>query len=325
MSTKIDWADETWNPITGCTPISAGCRNCYAKRMAQRLAGRFGYPADEPFRVTLHPDKLNEPLRWRKPRRVFVCSMSDLFHEGVPNNFRAQIFDVMAAAEHHTFQILTKRPENIRDWEQWMGECWPGDSAWQVTTEVLNRWPDNIWLGVTAENQAAADLRIPQLLQLPAAVRFVSCEPLLGPIDFEQFFALIDQDGEPYGPLCNKDGSSKLSWVIAGGETGPGARPVHPDRFRAIRDQCVAAGVPFFFKQWGEWLPNTLEYGCHQSGVSYNCEHVLIGGTSLPDVTMAKVGKKAAGHLLDSQEWRQFPKWNRATGASLSISGNKAT
>lgn len=241
--TKIEWTDCTWNPTTGCTKISSGCKNCYAARMANRLRGRFGYPADDPFRVTLRPDRLELPFKWRNPRRVFVDSMGDLFHEAVPFDFIAAVFGVMAANPQHTFQILTKRPNRMLEWYSWISP----------EMDLLNQiaeWPifPNVWLGVTAENQKAADERIPTLLQCPAAVRFVSAEPLLGPLNLRRFF--LDDDG------LDLEGGwpqfAGLDWVIVGGETGPGARPMNPDWARQIRDQCKEVGVPFFFKKMGQ-------------------------------------------------------------------------
>lgn len=257
MSTKIEWTDETWNPVTGCSKISAGCKNCYAERMAKRLAGRFGYPdAPNSFDVTLHPDRLEEPLRWRNPRKVFVCSMSDLFHPDVPKEFIWKVLEVAWKSDNHIFQILTKRPKRMRHiYSDLCGNC-------------LEDTPLNIWLGVTAENQETADERIPILLETPAAVRFVSVEPILGPVDLWPY---LQKDSPHF--------NHKLDWVIAGGETGPGARPPHPDWFRALRDQCAAADVPFFFKQWG---------GPHKKG-------------------WVIVDELYTGNVLDGDTWEQFP------------------
>jgi len=257
--TKIEWATDVWNPVTGCTPVSEACKNCYAKRMATRLAGRCGYPADEPFRVTVHPERLEEPLRWRTPRRVFVCSMGDLFHEDVKPLTVASIFNTMADSRQHIFMVLTKRPDRaekfIRDVIPfWAGESMPGDCALSQAME-FDDWPlPNVGLGVSVEDQKTADERIPLLLKTPAAWRFVSYEPALGPVDFlhiqtdvTEINALTGAHGV-YRPLRGQS-PLRLDWIIAGGETGPGARPAHPDWFRSVRDQCVHAGVPFFFKQ----------------------------------------------------------------------------
>lgn len=253
MSSKIEWTDETWNPVTGCTKISAGCQHCYAERMAKRLAGRCGYPADEPFRVTLHPEKLEQPLKWKKPRMVFVCSMGDLFHEDVPGNYIVEVLGVIRRCPQHAFQILTKRPERMRQIMAWVAEH-------QVQTVfTFSAWPlPNLWLGVTAENQRRADERIPLLLQTPAAVRFVSVEPMLEPVDLRNLRA---RNGALIDALCGDVKSStrlgevyaaapgSVDWVIAGSETGPGARPAEAEWFRVLRDQCAATGVPFFLKQ----------------------------------------------------------------------------
>jgi protein gp37 len=276
-----EWTEETWNPVTGCTKVSPGCEHCYAERMSKRLAGRAGYPADEPFRVTLHPERLGQPLRWRKPRLVFVASMGDLFHEDVPNEYIAAVFGVMAAAQRCTFQVLTKRPKRMLEWFGWLdrmtwrvSDMFPDDPLWRrghvLTAAAVRRgvqhranaagipggperrpgvhadipsWPlPNVWLGVTAEDQLRADERIHLLLQIPAAVHWVSVEPCLG-----QVYLSECEEEERQGELC---------FVVVGGETGPGARPMHPDWAMALRDQCQEAGVAFFFKSWGEWSPH---------------------------------------------------------------------
>lgn len=281
MPTKIEWAEETWNPVTGCTPISEGCANCYAKRMSKRLAGRCGYPQDDPFKITLHPDKLDQPLRWKKPRMVFVCSMGDLFHEDVDEGFICRIFDIISICEQHTFLILTKRPDRMADFFK---RC------------IHGRWK-NLWLGVTAENQARADERIPMLLQIPAAKRFVSVEPMLGPMDLEIWGQYEHPDNEGYGV----DAIKCLDWIICGGETGPGARPMRPDWVRSLRDQCQAAGTPFFFKSWGDWVaPSQMPYATYRNILDYG------GGIGISDVP-CRVGKKRSGCLLDGQKWNQYP------------------
>lgn len=249
MTTKIEWTDETWNPVTGCTKISAGCKNCYAERMARRLAGRHGYPeAPHHFDVTLRHDRLEEPLSWRKPRMVFVCSMSDLFHPDVPFEFIDEVFAAICATPRHTYQILTKRPERMVEWHLW--------------TDLLDYFP-NVWVGVTVENQENCR-RVDHLLEIDAVVRFVSCEPLIGSLDLG---------------LRNWPEIMLLDWVIAGGESGHGARLPQPDWFRLLRDDCEIAGVPFFFKQWG---------GPHHNGWVID-------------------GKTYQGETLDGEIIQQFP------------------
>jgi len=298
--TKIQWATKVWNPVTGCTPISTGCQNCYAKRMANRLRGRYGYPEDEPFRVTIHPEKLDEPLKWRKPQRIFVNSMSDLFHHYVPDNFICDIFARMKFAKQHTFLILTKRPEIMRDFfKAWDSKNWP---------------LPNVWLGVTAENQEMADLRIPILLQIPAAIRFVSIEPMLGPIDLSQWFPWDSFRKSLPGWKRNPDYKQGLHWIICGGESGPKVRPMHPDWVRSIRDQCQTADVPFFFKSWGEWAynrqpnKNDLLDARKELIVPFHGE-VTTGLLKYGDdaAVMRRVGKKIAGDLLDEKQYHEFP------------------
>lgn len=243
--TTIEWTDETWNPVTGCSKISEGCRHCYAETVAQRFWGARDFTD-----VQIHPDRLDQPLHWRKPRRVFVNSMSDLFHEDVPWSFLDQVFRVMLKARQHTFQALTKRPARMlgyfapfkpdgegyvtRDGSRAMGKPVSGP----IFSD--NRWPaPHIWLGVSVENQQTADERIPLLLQTPAAVRWVSVEPLLGPVDLRAV---------RWGHASSLCG---LDWVVVGGESGPGARPCHVDWIRSIKEQCLAAGVLVFVKQLG--------------------------------------------------------------------------
>ncbi len=255
-ATKIEWAEKVWNPVTGCTPVSAGCERCYAKRMANRLRGRCGYPADDPFRVTVHPEKLGEPMRWRKPRRVFVCSMGDLFHEDVTDATIATVWAVMQVRTQHTFCVLTKRPGRMRDLVGTLPplmEKFAPNSLKQAAECTFGPWPlPNVCLGVSAEDQATADARIPILLQTPAAVRFVSVEPMLGPVDLIGYFPHC-LENHPFPSLCREPDHERtgLNWVICGGETGSGARPMDPDWSRSLRDQCAAAGVPFFFKGRG--------------------------------------------------------------------------
>ncbi|MDT8902202.1 phage Gp37/Gp68 family protein [Anaeroselena agilis] len=297
MATKIEWTDETWNPFHGCDPISPGCANCYARTMAKRQAamGTPGYDPEDPFRVTLAENKLHLPLRWRKPRKIFIGSMGDLFHEEVPFAFIEKVWDIFfdcgavwpAGSANHIFQVLTKRPERLLAFARWMNG--------------RGRRIDypNVWMGVTAENQEWADKRIPVLLQVPAAVRFVSYEPALGPIKlpFGWNGARRMPDGLNYywtQPF--------IDWFIAGAESGPDARPAHPDWFRSARDQCAAAGVPFFFKSWGTWLP---DMDCTQRVMYPNRGCWTMED---PPMNFIRRGKEMPGDLLDGQLHKEFPK-----------------
>ncbi|MCG3112124.1 MAG: phage Gp37/Gp68 family protein [Candidatus Manganitrophus sp. SB1] len=208
----IEWTDTTWNPVTGCSKVSQGCKNCYAERLAHRLQAMGLHRYRNGFDVTLHEQAINEPFSWKKPRKVFVNSMSDLFHEEIPLEYIQRVFAVMAAVPRHTFQILTKRSDRLRE----------------VTGQLP--WPSNVWMGVSVESSDML-FRVTDLETVPAAVRFLSCEPLLGPLS--------------QIPL------SHIHWVIVGGESGPGARPMEPPWVYEILHQCRAANVPFFFKQWG--------------------------------------------------------------------------
>lgn len=321
--TKIEWTSDpvtkapgaTWNPVKGCTRVSEGCRNCYAERMAARFSKACGYPANgnipEPFhgfatmtstgprwtgKVALDEKKLDLPLRWKKPRRIFVNSMSDLFHEGLPDKTIDQVFAVMALCPQHTFMVLTKRAQRMEHWfsrvttERMINAIWATPSA----RSYLGGWPlPNVWLGVSVENQATADERIPLLLRIPAAVRFVSVEPMLGPVDLHQFVLQrnVEHRARPF--------TNSLDWVICGGESGPGARPMSAAWPRALRDQCVGAKVPFFLKQWGEYgIPSQMS------------ESELENWDFEPDNEDRphRVGKRAAGCLLDGREWKEYPK-----------------
>ena len=236
---SIEWTEATWNPVTGCTQVSPGCAHCYAKTFAERFRGVPGHPYEHGFDLQLRPDRLEQPLLWKRSRVIFVNSMSDLFHEDVPLTYIRRVFDVMERAQQHTFQVLTKR----------------ADRAAALSDELT--WPTNVWMGVSVENQRWAT-RVDALRLVPGAVRFLSCEPLLGSLT-------LDLTG--------------IDWVIAGGESGHGARPMRLEWARAVRDQCALAGVPFFFKQWG----------AH-------------------DATGRRVGKKAAGRELEGRVWDEFPR-----------------
>jgi protein gp37 len=232
----IEWTDATWNPVTGCTKITAGCDNCYAERFAERWRGIPGHPFEHGFDLMLKPDRLNQPLAWKRPRMIFVNSMSDLFHKDVPTAYIDHVFDVMERADHHVFQVLTKRSPLMRDY---------------LLARYADRAPPvHIWLGVSVEDSRSS-ARIAHLRQSPAAIRFLSAEPLIGPI------GAVDLTG--------------IHWVIVGGESGPGARPIDPDWVRSLRDQCLEQGVAFFFKQWGGVRP------------------------------------KAGGRELDGREWSEMP------------------
>jgi len=306
--TSIEWCDTTWNPTTGCSPISAGCERCYAARFAKRLAGRCGYPEDNPFKVTLHPDRLDEPLKWRKPKRVFVCSMGDLFHEDIPEMYIVDTFSIMAEAYWHTFIVLTKRPQRMKEV---LTSPTVANDVWLQTSSGVNDekspWPlPNVWFGVTAENQETADERIPILLQIPAAVRFVSCEPLLEPVSF-RWAHWVDSDEmhRRFGRHHHLDGLREIDWVIVGGESGPDARPVHPNWVRDLQKQCQTVKVPFFFKQWGEWA---LAY---TTGPQFELRRLaddeVIMKSGSGGQVMKKVGKKKAGRLLDGRTWDETP------------------
>ncbi len=244
---KIEWTEATWNPVTGCSKVSPGCAHCYAETFAERFRGVPGHPYQHGFDMQLRPERLDEPTYWRRPRLVFVNSMSDLFHDAVPASFVKSVFDTMVRANWHTFQILTKRPQRA------------------VELAPILPWSSNIWMGVSVENQRWTS-RIDDLRQVPAAVRFLSCEPLLGPLQ-------LDLRG--------------ISWVIVGGESGPRARPMRADWARSIREQCLRAGVPFFFKQWGAY---------DEAGI--------------------RKGKKKAGRLLDNQTWDQMPRVEAVSAAT---------
>lgn len=298
--TKIEWTHRpetvgvTWNVMSGCTPISEGCTHCYAKRMATRLAGRFGYPADEPFKVTLHEDRLDEPLTWKKPRTVFVCSMGDLFHDLVPETFQRAVWGIMKACPQHTFMVLTKRPELMKFRLE------------RYVYPLIGVLP-NVWGLVTAENQEQADKRIPELLAIPFAVHGVSIEPMLGPVNIAPHLSQWRYEDAEF-PHPN----NRLDWVIVGGETGPGARPMHPEWARSVRDQCQQAGVPFFFKRWGNWIPQSQSWPARREILKHSpswgeWEYWHAPTQELDGESFYRVGPKAAGDLLDGQQYHEWP------------------
>lgn len=298
MSTKIEWTNETWNPVTGCTKVSQGCKHCYAERLWPKVsaaeAKREGAAHARPFTtIRLHDDRLDAPLRVRKPKRWFVNSMSDLFHEDIPDEFIERVFAVMAKAQQHQFQVLTKRAERMLNWFMVRALVNTGDELFDA---ARGRWPlPNVWLGVSVENQETADARIPLLLKVPAAVRFLSCEPLLGPIDLTRVAPNETPGGWRGTNALDDFQHPKVDWVISGGESGPGARPAHPDWFRSLRDQCAAADVAYFFKQWGEWVSLSQAEGPGQ-------HHYFPDGAGV-----RRTGKKIAGRTLDGRTHDGFP------------------
>jgi protein gp37 len=343
--TAIQWTDATWNPVVGCSIVSPGCTNCYAMKMAGRLEA-MGSPiyaghtmktkAGDVWNGKVSPSnwgQVIEPLSWRAPRRIFVNSMSDLFHDGVADAIIDTVFAVMALCRRHTFQILTKRPERMRAylavgeealswrWLRAAGDVLGRDEGGAV---IEGAWPlPNVWLGTSVEDQARADERIPHLLATPAAVRFLSCEPLLGPIDLYNgdpdprlggLSATATYLGDWWPAGAPKDAPSNhgVDWVIVGGESGPNARPMHPDWVRSLRDQCAAAEVPFFFKQWGEWVETKWQHCSHpvaagQIGTGFQNTPVAGYGLDHPSFGLDRVGKKRAGRALDGIEHNSFP------------------
>jgi len=281
---SIEWTDATWSPITGCSLVSEGCRHCYAANLAatrlrahpsRRGLARVNAAGEAKFTgdVRLNEDWLDQPLRWKRPRRIFVCAHGDLFHEAVPDEWIDQVFAVMALCPQHTFQVLTKRPERARAYLSALEDrslVEPVCALFIEAPELLKSRPfgveealatarrplPNVWIGTSIEDQATADARIPALLAAPAALRFVSAEPLLGPVDLRGIWTHCPThdfaSGFCVGPCPDR---RRIDWIIVGGESGKGARPMHPAWARSLRDQCAAAGVPFFFKQWGAWAP----------------------------------------------------------------------
>lgn len=376
--TKIEWADHTFNPWIGCTKVSAGCANCYAEDMMDRRYGRVAWGAGNPRQRT-SKSNWKKPLAWdakaaaaclegsERPR-VFCSSLADVFDPDVPIEWLADLFDVIHRTPNLVWMLLTKRPHLIlsRIGKVVGLSCVTGctdEDEHGMAGWMANRWqhgnpPENVWLGTSVENQAAADERIPQLLKIPAAKRFLSCEPLLGPVDLQLKLTATAADGDmppgPKGPPMRIDALTGLKWspahrmrgqtdavdslgygidwVIAGGESGPHARPMHPDWARSLRDQCSGAGVPFFFKQWGEWAPGE-EVEANGTGWLHMYENQDDGGAPVHhwpdadiraaarrrgrdvpahtqlvgDTEVLRVGKKRAGRLLDGRVWDEVP------------------
>lgn len=317
--TRIEWADATWNPVSGCSAVSPGCDHCYAKTLAERFRGVEGHYFEHGFDVQTRPEKLDQPLRWRRPRKIFVNSVSDLVHSAVTDDFVARVFAVMAVADHHTFLVLTKRPGRMRSLlsnPQFVELVLDKTRGFAAGRKPI-AWPlPNVWLGVSAEDQKWFGVRVPVLLRTPAVVRFVSAEPLLGAI------TLCCCDGAAYdvrrhpfltNPRCALHGTSRLDWVIAGGESGRHARPMHPDWARQLRDQCRVMDVAFLFKQWGQWVPSAGgsrdQWLRPDTGAMapWQAGTISQGRPSSEAIPMRRVGKRVAGRLLDGRTWDQFP------------------
>lgn len=318
MSEKsnISWTDATWSPVTGCDPISAGCKNCYAKREVEQRWSKnpksvfFGRAFND---VQCHESALSQPLSWKKPRKIFVCPRADLFHDDVPFEFIDRVFAVMALAKQHTFQVLTKRPERMREY---LSDLHPGSkrvlSIRTATAPFMSlagnpawaiRFPlPNVWLGVSVEDQDAANERIPLLLDTPAAVRWISAEPLLGPVSLRWLAAFPENSPNtatnPSGRTNHLDGLRRLDWVVVGGESGQKSRPMSPDWARGLRKQCADSGVPFYFKQWGEWIPMLGQ----RDGVPVKQKIETTDGW-----IMGWAGTKAAGRMLDGVLHDAYP------------------
>jgi len=304
--TKIDWCDEVWNPIVGCSRVSAGCDNCYAARMAHRLTGNVKvidkYMAVEAWdgHVQFDEKSLGQPLLWHKPKRIFVNSMGDIFHKNVPTKWIDDVLEIISACPQHTFMILTKRPELIEE------------KLYGVTIDNPCRelgggdYLPNLWLGVSVEDQKTADERIPLLLQTTAAHRFISVEPMLGEVDIMHTVWNHTPESAitPHMKIYDKTTMQApllpgINWVICGGENGPGARPIHPDWVNNLYDQCSCASVPFFFKGWGEHLP--LYYASSEQILKHKDVGVFA------DMPTYRVGKAVSGHLLNNREIREIP------------------
>lgn len=319
QKSKIEWTDMTWNPVTGCKKVSEGCRFCYAETFAKRQAGRNGYDKAEPFKVTERPERLDEPRKVKTPQRIFVCSMGDLFHREVTWPFTSQIHDVMRECPQHTFLVLTKRP-----------------GVAQAYYEDTEPPPSNVWLGVSVESQFHID-RVETLAKIPAAVRWVSFEPLLSEIDpTDMIMQPVYREGHSHGGgivsremasdagMPEIEGSllpetpgemewcpgSLVDWVVIGGESGPKARVMHPNWARRLIREFDRACVPIFFKQWGSWLPLDEDYP-HSLKLGYasvDGELVKVRSDVHEGILYARTGKAKAGRMIDGREWTEYPK-----------------
>jgi protein gp37 len=310
-TSNIEWTEATWNPWHGCHKVSQGCKNCYMFRDKERYG-------QDPNIVVRSKTKFYDPLKWSEPRTIFTCSWSDFFIEEA-DAWRDEAFAIMALTPQHTFQILTKRPERMLEYLSVPGHI--ANAAIELRKERGITFPNaefnteplgygdpgaewfplrNVWLGVSVEDQKTADERIPLLLKTPAAVRWLSMEPLLGPVDLSWNYRSTVSPIRAH-PTIDHKYLDKLDWVVVGGESGPDARPMHGQWAIDIQEQCSAAGVPFFFKQWGEWVPRGQ---AAERGLDSSSEIELHD----PYKTfMSRVGKKNAGRLLKGQEWNEFP------------------
>ena len=327
-NTKIEWCDHTWNPWIGCTKVGPGCDHCYAENlMDKRMGVAIWGPLNE--RVRTKDANWKMPLRWNaqadafmaqhgRRQRVFCASLADVFDNAVDPQWRADLFGLIAATPNLDWLILTKRVGNVRGM---LAELAHGNDP---DLSLLDMMPlPNVWIGATIVNQAEADRDIPKLLAVPARVRFLSMEPLLGPVDLTGEWLTAKLGAYPFKGLASEHRTrlvDLLDWVIVGGESGPGARPMHPDWARSLRDQCRAAGVPFLFKQWGEWaqaaelpvhpeatrLPGNL---CRVTRDGVTADHYVAISTDggRKRYELRHVGKKAAGRLLDGSTWDGFP------------------
>lgn len=375
-TSHIEWTDATWNPITGCSVVSPGCTNCYAMRLAgtrlKHHPSRAGLTRDTKAgavwngEVRLNAEWLDQPLGWKRPHMIFVCAHGDLFHESVPDEWIAKVFATMALAPRHTFQVLTKRSERM---QAYLSDAQNARNIYEIVCDrvteeqlpvvllasgvsdpgimpsfpriSLGEWPlSNVWLGVSVEDQARANERIPDLLWTPAAVRFLSAEPLLGPVNLRSIDISGDEEVLPLGAGWldrleeGEIEAARIDWVIVGGESGKEARPMHPDWARSLRDQCKASGTAFFFKQWGTWAavshmteeqiddcypplserhPDATRHAVvdlhvlHGDGTRYGhlARDAFLDGTRA--MTMFAIGKKKAGRLLDGVEHNDMP------------------
>lgn len=344
---KIEWTQSTWNFLAGCAKVSEECRYCYAMTDAHRMGNHpnekvralyegltknTSHGPEWTGKVRITDAKLELPIHWTKPRRIFVNSMSDLFHPDVPFEVIAAAFGVMAATSRHTYQILTKRPARMLEFFSWLDSadcpvtrcmhhaiqrCPAAESKIRNVHHLMKpAWPlANVWLGISAGTQKSADEFVPLLLQVPAVVRFISAEPLLGPLDLRREWGAYQHGNN--SPL-RREWLDGIQWVIVGGESGSDARPMHPEWARSLRDQCHDAGVPFLFKQWGAWAPSQLVVA-QKNRRRARVDGSILPADSLPqsgDAMLAKLGKKLTGRDLDGEIHDGYPE-PCASGDSL--------